>query len=293
MKFLQRNIHFILLFIALCSSYSVGQSNSNPPSASSPIFPPLEQWKTAVTSGNATALRAMYSTTPPAHIVTVTGDSSTDADLAFWTGLKARRMKLNILQSESPQTAVQQVTFQAEIQSGAAASEHTLYLTEAQLWQQQGGQWKLVASKRTDASRLQQPASTSKVIYAPGLDAHAEIKQALATAAREHKRVILVFGANWCYDCHVLDLAFHRPDLTSVLQHNYEVVHIDVGEGDKNQDIMQQYQVPMKKGIPALAVLDSNGKLLYSQQGGEFEKARSLAPEDLLAFLNKWKPGAK
>ena len=48
----------------------------------------------------------------------------------------------------------------------------------------------------------------------------------------------------------------------------------------------------MKKGIPALAVLDSHGKLLYSQQGGEFEKTRSLAPEDLLAFLNRWKPAA-
>jgi len=104
--------------------------------------------------------------------------------------------------------------------------------------------------------------------------------------------VLIVFGANWCYDCHVLDLAFHRPDLTSVLQKNYEVVHVDVGEGDKNQDIMQQYNVPMKKGIPALAVLDGHGKLLYSQQGGEFEKARSLAPEDLLTFLNKWKPAA-
>ena len=31
-------------------------------------------------------------------------------------------------------------------------------------------------------------------------------------AAKDHKRVILVFGANWCYDCHVLDMAFHRPD---------------------------------------------------------------------------------
>ncbi len=41
-----------------------------------------------------------------------------------------------------------------------------------------------------------------------------------------------------------------------------------------------------------MAVLDSNGKLLYSQQGGEFEKARALAPEDVLAFLNKWKPPA-
>jgi thiol:disulfide interchange protein len=110
-------------------------------------------------------------------------------------------------------------------------------------------------------------------------------------AAKQHKNVIVVFGANWCYDCHVLDLAFHRPDLAGVLQRSYEVVHVDVGEGDKNQDLMQQYHVPMKKGIPALAVLDSSGKLLYSQQGGEFEKARSLAPQDLMAFLNKWKPG--
>ena len=105
--------------------------------------------------------------------------------------------------------------------------------------------------------------------------------------------MILVFGANWCYDCHVLDLAFHRPDLSAVLAQNYEVVHVDVGQGDKNQDLMQQYDVPMAKGIPALAVLDSNGKLLYSQTSGEFEKARSLAPEDLLQFLNKWKPVAR
>jgi len=48
--------------------------------------------------------------------------------------------------------------------------------------------------------------------------------------------------------------------------------------------------VPMDRGIPAIAVLDSNGKLLYSQKNGEFEKARSLGPEDLLKFLNQWKP---
>ena len=102
--------------------------------------------------------------------------------------------------------------------------------------------------------------------------------------------MLVVFGANWCYDCHVLDLAFHRPDVASVLTPNFEVVHVDVGQGDKNQDIMKQYQVPMARGIPALAVLDAEGRLLYSQRGGEFEKARSLGPEDLMAFLNKWKP---
>ena len=147
------------------------------------------------------------------------------------------------------------------------------------------------ASQRlSGASRLQQPLSTDKEIYVPGLNAHVEIADALKKASQQHKRVLLVFGANWCYDCHVLDLAFHRPDVTAVLNPNFVVVHVDVGQGDKNQDIMKQYQVPMAKGIPAIAVLDNDGKLLYSQQGGEFEKARALAPEDVLAFLNKWKP---
>ena len=284
---LRRRCLPIFLSTIFLLSNAVGQAAKTAP------FAPLEQWKAAVIAGNPGALKAIYSANPPAQIVTASGEAGADADVSFWTGLKVRRLKLDIVNSESPQSGVQQVLLQAEIQSAASSPPHTVYVNEAQLWQQQNGQWKLAAIKRTDPTRLQQPLSTNKIIYTPGLNAHTEIKDALAAAAREHKRVILVFGANWCYDCHVLDLAFHRPDLSGILQKSYEVVHIDVGEGDKNQDIMQQYQVPMKKGIPALAVLDSNGKLLYSQQGGEFEKARSLAPEDLLAFLNKWKPATQ
>jgi hypothetical protein len=41
-----------------------------------------------------------------------------------------------------------------------------------------------------------------------------------------------------------------------------------------------------------LAVLDANGKLIYSQKNGEFENARALSPEDVAAFLNQWKPAA-
>jgi thioredoxin 1 len=278
----------ILLVIATLLPACFGQT-STPAGKSGTSFPPLLQWKNAVIGGNAAALKALYSTNPPAQIVTPAGETSADSDASFWTGLKARRMKLDIIQSDSPQTGIHQIVFQAEVRSGSPTGEHTVYITEGQLWQQQGEQWRLAATKRSDPARLQQPISTSRVIYAPGLDAHAEIKQALALASKEHKRVLVVFGANWCYDCHVLYLAFHRPDVETVLQKSYEVVHVDVGEGNKNQDLMEQYQVPMKKGIPAIAVLDSDGKLLYSQKGGEFEKARALAPEDVLAFLNKWK----
>ncbi len=273
-----------IFLIAILVSHAAGQT-----STSAVPFPPLEQWKDAVLSGNSSALNALYSTTPPAKIQTVSGESSTGADIAFWSGLKARKIKLNVLESTTPQPGLQQIVFEAEIHSGVASADHVVYVTQGQLWQQQGGSWKLVATKRSDASKLEQPTSTSKVIYAPGLDAHQEIREAIARAAKEHKNVLVVFGANWCYDCHVLDLAFHRPDLAPILQRNYEVVHVDIGEFNKNVDLMQQYGVPLQK-VPSLAVLNDKGKLLYSQQGGEFSKARALAPEDILAFLKKWKP---
>ncbi|MGA2966335.1 MAG: thioredoxin family protein [Terriglobales bacterium] len=138
----------------------------------------------------------------------------------------------------------------------------------------------------------QAPAKT-KQIYNESADARVEIKEALHKAAAGHKRVILVFGANWCFDCHALDTAFHRSDIAPILAANYEVVHVDIGKGEKNQDLMAKYEVPMKRGIPGLAVLDPDGTLVYSQKNGEFENARALAPEDFLAFLNKWKPAAQ
>jgi thiol:disulfide interchange protein len=137
-----------------------------------------------------------------------------------------------------------------------------------------------------------QEAPKEKQIYSETTDAHAEIKEALHEARAEHKRVIVVFGANWCYDCHVLDKAFHRADLAAIIAANYKVVHVDIGKGEKNQDLMTKYEVPMKRGIPGLAVLDPDGKLVYSQKNGEFENARAMSPDDFLAFLNKWKPAA-
>jgi len=137
---------------------------------------------------------------------------------------------------------------------------------------------------------LAQAAHEQKQIYDERADARVEIKEALHKARAEHKRVIVVFGANWCYDCHVLDAAFHRPDLAEIIAANYEVVHVDIGKGNKNQDLMAKYEVPMKRGIPGLAVLDPDGTLVYSQKNGEFENARALTPEDFRAFLEKWKP---
>jgi thioredoxin 1 len=283
---IQRPLVAAIALVVLVSAASAGTQQATPKTAA---FAPLEQWRAAVLAGDAAKLRALYSVNPEARVILPSGETNAQADIAFWTGLKARGIKLEMVQSASPQTGVQQVAFQAEIKSAAQNKVQTVYVINGQLWQQQGGQWRIAATRRGDLTRLQQPLSTDKQIYVPRLNAHAEIAQALKLASQQHKRVLVVFGANWCFDCHVLDLAFRRPDVAAVLTPNYVVVHVDVGEYDKNLDIMQQYEVPKARGIPAIAVLDGSGKLLYSQKGGEFEKARSLAPEDLVAFLNKWK----
>jgi thiol:disulfide interchange protein len=128
-------------------------------------------------------------------------------------------------------------------------------------------------------------------IYDENADAKAEIRDALATAAREHKHVILDFGGNWCGDCQVLDIYFHRAPNDQLLSSSYILVDIDIGRMDKNVDIADKYDVPLKRGVPALAVLDEHGRLLYSQKTGEFEDMRHMDPNSVTTFLQQWKPG--
>jgi thioredoxin 1 len=252
-------------------------------------FAPLDQWKAAVLAGDAVALKTFYSTDPVAQVMANGVKTSADADVSFWLGLKARNITLQTV-AVLDRPKGKSVVFKAEVQ---LASGQTLSVTDGQMWRKQGEQWRLMSVERADAPHLTQPSDMNKNIYPADADAHAELKLAEEKAAAGHKRVLLIFGANWCYDCHVLDLAFHRPDFATVMAH-YEVVHVDLGENEeKNADLVKQFDVPLNKGIPALAVVEGDGKLVVSQKNGEFEDARSMTPEALLEFLNKWKPEAR
>jgi thioredoxin-related protein len=135
---------------------------------------------------------------------------------------------------------------------------------------------------------LQMPAQPNPQLYPANADAVAEIREATSAAGKENKRILLVFGGNWCSDCHVLDNAFHQPRIAPLLNSNFLVVHVDVGKYEKNLDLAKKYRVDLEKGVPSIAVLDGSGGFLYSTS--EFEKARVLSEEDVIQFLNKWKP---
>jgi len=138
---------------------------------------------------------------------------------------------------------------------------------------------------------LQAPAQPNAQLYKADANAAQDIRRALATAVKQHKNVLLDFGGNWCIDCHILDDAFHQPRIAPLLNSNYIVVHVDVGKYEKNLDLARKYHVNLEKGVPSLAVLDSLGKVLYGTS--DFERAHLMSEDDVIQFLDKWKPVAE
>jgi thiol:disulfide interchange protein len=138
-------------------------------------------------------------------------------------------------------------------------------------------------------SHAQNVPFVKKHLYSETANPTADIAAALKQARAQNKRVILDFGGDWCGDCQVLDIYMHQSPNAEILAKHFIVVHVDIGQMDHNVDVAERYKVPIKKGVPALAVLDAHGKLLYSQTNKEFENMRNMRSEDVTAFLNKWK----
>ena len=277
----------VLLRTAVMAAFALGTSWAQSTTAPAESFPPFEHWKAAVLSADAAALKAMYSTDPPAQIRIKTVMHGADADTTFWLSLRPKTMTVDFVRLiVRPQIA--SVIFRTDV---TAADGTKMSLTDDQVWKKQDEQWRLIAAERTDAPQLPQPADMKKDLYPANVDAHAEIQEAEQRAAKTHKRLLLVFGANWCFDCHVLDLAFHRPDIAALVDPNYEVVHVDIGpDGHKNEDLAKQFGVPLDNGVPSVCVAESNGTVIFSSKDGEVEDARGLTTETLADFLRKWRP---
>jgi len=124
-------------------------------------------------------------------------------------------------------------------------------------------------------------------IYPSVESANTDIHEALLKARHEHKRVILDFGGDWCPDCQVLNIYFHQSPNKELLDKYFVLVDVNIGHMDQNLDVAHKYGVPVK-GVPALAVVDPDGKVVYAQSK-EFADMRNLDSQALTEFLNKWK----
>lgn len=271
-----------------------GASDSSP-------FAPLERWKAAIVDRDNGALVALYSTLPAASAKIPQGTTRDPREEPrFWQMLESYGLAdfhPKVLQIERSRPGLVAVTLRIEMKLRTKSGMQPFVVSAAQLWMRQSGGWRIVETQRGDPApnpplRLPQPSKPNVDLYPPPEEARSEIAAALRAAAKDHKRVILVFGGNWCYDCHVLNSAFHSPRIAPLVNANYHVVHVNIGDGDKNLDLADQYGVPLHEyvRVPSLAVLDASGKVIYSQKNGEFDDSARLSPADIIRFLKKWAP---
>jgi thioredoxin-related protein len=140
-------------------------------------------------------------------------------------------------------------------------------------------------------------------IYDESADGSKQIAEALETATKEHKHVLLMFGANDCGHCHLLH-AFFETDkkIAEVLKSKYLVVMIDVQTNTPNTGKIENWHnglllikySPVYKGVPFVVILDANGKLLTTQDAGNWGEVPcegdDYSHDKGMAFLKEWAP---
>lgn len=121
--------------------------------------------------------------------------------------------------------------------------------------------------------------------YDEAADAAAQVAAASVQAARDGKQLLIVFGANWCGDCKMLDGEFKKPALQSLLDRRYVIVKVDVGRFNKNLDVVKPWGDVIRKGIPSIVVASADRRLIYATNGGELADARKMGEAGVIEFF--------
>lgn len=128
--------------------------------------------------------------------------------------------------------------------------------------------------------------------YNPQADAAKDIQAAVAEAAKSDRRVLVEVGGNWCIWCRYIEEFFaSHPDIREFRDKNYVMVRVSYSEENKNEAVLSKY--PKIPGYPHFFVLDSDGKLIHSQDTSKLEEGRGYNADSMKHFLEDWAPVKK
>ena len=84
------------------------------------------------------------------------------------------------------------------------------------------------------------------------------IPEARARATRNHKFLMVEFGADWCSDCAQLSKSLEDEKRRDQFQKEFEVLYVDVGEFNRNLDIAKSLGIDVTEAIPTAAFFPPN-----------------------------------
>jgi thioredoxin-related protein len=128
--------------------------------------------------------------------------------------------------------------------------------------------------------------------FDPKRDAAKDIQNAVSEAKKNDKRILLDVGGEWCIWCHRLDEFFAgNKDIQDLLKKNFVIVKVNYSPENKNEKVLGKY--PEISGYPHIFILNTDGKLIHSQNTGELEKDKGYDRDKVISFLKKWSANRK
>ncbi len=125
--------------------------------------------------------------------------------------------------------------------------------------------------------------------YLVSEDAGADVDAALALAAENDTRVLLVMGANWCHDSRALAGWLATERFAALIEREYELVFVNIGmpqRGDgHNLSIARRFGLEDLPGTPNLLVLTAEGELVNADTATTWRNAASRTEEEIFTEL--------
>lgn len=120
-------------------------------------------------------------------------------------------------------------------------------------------------------------------------DATRAVDEALARAAKNHKRVLIDLGGNWCADCRIFAGVMDLPEVRAFVSARYEVVYVDVGRFNRNLQIPERFGIaePLE-GVPSVLIVQSDGTLVNRGRIAALMDARTMTPQAMADWLAYW-----
>jgi thioredoxin-related protein len=155
-------------------------------------------------------------------------------------------------------------------------------------------------ARPTEGAKPGAGAAKRASIYDKAADAKVQVARAVERAKHDAKRILLMFGGDWCGWCHKLHNLFKTDrEIAQILYNEYVLVTVDT-EAPNAAELLKTCkaalsQEELKKGVgyPFLAVLDADGKVVTAQRTDPLEEGDHHDPKKVAGFLTKWQVPAR
>jgi len=123
--------------------------------------------------------------------------------------------------------------------------------------------------------------------FDPSRDALRDVEAAAQMARASKRRVLVEVGGEWCSWCHIMDRFFAaNPEVKALRDERFVWLKVNYSRQNENEALLSRW--PKVAGYPHLFVLETDGRVLHSQDTSMLEAGKTYDVLAFRKFLTEW-----